>query len=80
MAVPPRNQRRLNTYSKFDLHKDNYLLLIIHSSLLFHVKHFLEKTLFLPGKASEFSVKNPKYYWGQPHKKYMRFSKTEPRL
>jgi len=33
-----------------------------YSSLLFHVKHFLQKKDFLPGKVAEFSVKNPKYY------------------
>jgi len=40
--------------SKFDLHKDNYLLLIIHSSLLFHVKHFLQKALFCLAKLQNF--------------------------
>jgi len=36
-----------------------------HSSLLFHVKHFLQKKAFLSGKVAEFSVKIPKYYLGQ---------------
>jgi len=36
-----------------------------HSSLLFHVKHFLQKKVFLSGKVAEFSVKIPKYYLGQ---------------
>jgi len=41
------------------------MLLEPYSSLLFHVKHFLQKNTFLPWKAAEFSVKIPKYYLGE---------------
>jgi len=58
--------------SKFDLYKDNYLVLIIHSSLLFHVKHFLEKKCFFAQQSYRIFGKNPEILFGRIPKRQLK--------